>query len=146
MAERCSHVQCGAPATARVAFDALARFVWIDRFEADGPRDVSARGAGALCTRHADRLVPPRGWAVQDRRGHEIQLWSDRPPVASVAPVAVAPVAAPPVAVAAADIPHADQPLPFGEPVPSDIEELLVAPRGTLLARAFNAAHTRQTD
>ena len=38
-----------------------------------------ARGAGALCTRHADRLVPPRGWAVQDRRGPEPRLWSDRP-------------------------------------------------------------------
>ena len=79
VAERCSRTQCSAPAAARVAFDALTCFVWIDPFEADGPLDVSARGAGALCARHADRLVAPRGWAVQDRRGRDLQLWSERP-------------------------------------------------------------------
>jgi hypothetical protein len=146
--ERCSRFQCGAPATARVAFDALGCMVWLDRFDAAGPLDVSARGAGALCTRHADRLVPPRGWAVQDRRGPDLQLWSDRPP-------------APPEAVRAADTTRGrapttpsvavlEPPLPFDAPAPEadeetdDIDRLLGTPRSPLLARAFNAAHTRQ--
>jgi len=169
MAERCSHVQCSATATARVAFDALACFVWIDPFEADGPRDVSARGAGALCTRHADRLVPPRGWTVQDRRGREIQLWSDRPVVESPTPVAVAPPeatrstartragragapsggSAPAVAVLEPALPFADSEAAHAatvddEPRNADIEELLAAPSSPLLSRAFNAAHSRQ--
>ncbi|MET0627187.1 MAG: hypothetical protein ABW033_01865 [Acidimicrobiia bacterium] len=162
-------MQCSATATARVAFDALACFVWIDPFEADGPRDVSARGAGALCTRHADRLVPPRGWTVQDRRGREIQLWSERPVVDAPTPIAVTPPeAARSTARARASSPGAssgnsapaiavlEPVLPFADTDPADaatrdgdgrnadIEELLAAPSSPLLSRAFNAAHSRQ--
>jgi hypothetical protein len=171
MAERCSHVQCSATATARVAFDALACFVWIDPFESDGPRDVSARGAGALYTRHADRLVPPRGWTVQDRRGREIQLWSDRPVVQSPTSVAVTPPdseasrstarsragrpgapspgSAPAIAVLEPALPFADSDAVHAaagddEPRNADIEALLAAPSSPLLSRAFNAAHSRQ--
>lgn len=157
MAERCSHVQCSATATARVAFDALACFVWIDPFEADGPRDVSARGAGALCTRHADRLVPPRGWAVQDRRGREMQLWSDRPPLVEATTAANAslrPHTADASSAATPTIKVLEPALPFdtsdapaardAAAANADIEDLLAGPSSPLLARAFNAAHTRQ--
>ena len=171
MAERCSHVQCGAPATARVAFDALACFVWIDPFEADGPRDVGARGAGALCTRHADRLVPPRGWAVQDRRSREPRLWSDRPVAADPAAPGRPARSMQPATAAAATVLTVDAPLPFEAtpvattpvattpatpaPAPSvspddaardrrrdDIEALLAAPTSPLLSRAFDRARS----
>src|SRR2546423_53994 len=36
--------------------------VWLDVLGPDGP------SAGALCRRHADALVVPRGWWLQDRR------------------------------------------------------------------------------
>ncbi|MFI5046847.1 MAG: hypothetical protein ACHQIG_07260 [Acidimicrobiia bacterium] len=157
MAERCSHVQCGAPATARVAFDALACFVWIDPFEADGPRDVGARGAGAVCTRHADRLVPPRGWTVQDRRGREPRLWSDRPPpghtpapprparhAAATADPLDATVDAPlPFDAGAAEAPPVDgvsRPTTARHDAREEIEALLAGPTSPLLSRAFNPA------
>ncbi len=190
MVERCSRFQCGAPATARVAFDALGCMVWIDRFDAAGPLDVSARGAGALCTRHADRLVPPRGWAVQDRRGPDLRLWSERPPERPA--VTRAEHAAGSRAAAPAPVAVLEPPLPFDDPEPhsrsgtephsrsgtephsrpgtephsrpgtepvsrpgtrtepdaaeepDEIDRLLGTPSSPLLARAFNAAHTRQ--
>jgi hypothetical protein len=152
-----------------VAFDALACMVWIDRYDSQGPRDVSARGAGALCTRHADILVPPRGWAVQDRRGHDLQLWSDRPPTRPTdAPV---PVRRARTRAASTTAPTADEPtgrvivlephLPFDAPAgpfdapaepepevdvapaPREIDHLLSTPSSPLLSRAFNAAHSR---
>jgi hypothetical protein len=166
--ERCSRTQCDAPAAARVAFDAIMAFVWLDRFESEGPLDVSARGAGALCARHADRLVPPRGWAIQDRRGRDLQLWSERP-LPPDAPPASGPARSgtratrsahlhdrdpdgpdsPRRPVAGAEPAH----LPFAAPVEAhdapapegfDVERMLAAPRSRLLTRAFNAAQSRQ--
>ena len=51
------------------AFDAGESLVWLD------PIDTPGRGAGVLCLAHADRLSPPRGWALLDRRGAELRLW-----------------------------------------------------------------------
>ena len=152
--ERCSRTQCGVPAAARVTFDALSCFVWIDPFDDGGPLDVGARGAGVLCTRHADTLVPPRGWAVQDRRGPEPRLWSDRPPC-PIEPAVLEVVPTRHLAGSerlAGSSSVLTQPLPFdaSEPVvlsdadaESDIDRLLDSPAGPLLARAFNAAHRR---
>ena len=36
------------------------------------------RGAGVLCAAHADRLSPPRGWTLLDRRAAESRLWLGR--------------------------------------------------------------------
>ena len=36
------------------------------------------RGAGVLCGTHADRMSPPRGWNLLDRRGVESRLWIGR--------------------------------------------------------------------
>jgi hypothetical protein len=156
-----------------VAFDALTCFVWIDPYDADGPRDVSARGAGALCTRHADLLVAPRGWAVQDRRGRDLQLWSDRPASAVSARGTIAPPsrANKVAARGSSNVVVLEQPLPFAAttavatsasaasaaPSSSDdrstprldddereFDHVLDAARGPLLSRAFNAARTRQ--
>jgi hypothetical protein len=45
-------------------FDADRQLVWL------APREPDADGmrAGALCRRHADALVVPRGWTLDDRR------------------------------------------------------------------------------
>ncbi len=55
------------------AFDAQESLVWLD------PIDTPGRGAGVLCLTHADRLSPPRGWNLLDRRGAESRLWLGEP-------------------------------------------------------------------
>ena len=62
MVKVCARPACGAEATARFFFDASARLVILDaRIEEWG-------GSGILCDDHADRLTPPRGWVIDDRR------------------------------------------------------------------------------
>jgi len=55
------------------AFDARESLVWLD------PIGPGGRGAGVLCDAHADRMTPPRGWNLLDRRGVESRLWIGRP-------------------------------------------------------------------
>jgi hypothetical protein len=45
-------------------FDADRQLVWLAPCEPDADR----MRAGALCRRHADALVVPRGWTLDDRR------------------------------------------------------------------------------
>ena len=45
-------------------FDADRQLVWLAPSEPDADR----MRAGALCRRHADALVVPRGWTLDDRR------------------------------------------------------------------------------
>ena len=62
MVKVCARPVCGAEATARFFFDASAKLVILDaRIEEWG-------GSGILCDDHADRLTPPRGWVIDDRR------------------------------------------------------------------------------
>jgi hypothetical protein len=60
------------------AFDARECLVWLD------PLGPGGRGAGVLCGPHADRMSPPRGWNLLDRRDVESRLWIGR--TAAVAP------------------------------------------------------------
>jgi hypothetical protein len=39
---------------------------------------VEARGAGFLCREHAERVTPPRGWSMLDRRSPEPMLFVQR--------------------------------------------------------------------
>ena len=64
----CSRIGCDAPATASFSFDALNGLAWLDTV-------VEARGAGFLCRDHAERLTPPRGWSLLDRRSPEPKLF-----------------------------------------------------------------------
>jgi len=64
----CSRIGCDAPATASFSFDALNALAWLDTV-------VEARGAGFLCQLHAERLTPPRGWSLLDRRSTEPKLF-----------------------------------------------------------------------
>jgi hypothetical protein len=63
---------CDRDAVAVFAFDARECLVWLD------PLGDGGRGAGVLCETHADRLSPPRGWNLLDRRGAESRLWIGR--------------------------------------------------------------------
>jgi hypothetical protein len=74
----CSRLGCDELATAVFGFDARECLVWLD------PVGTSGRGAGVLCTRHADRMSPPRGWNLLDRREPELRLWIGRTPVVPV--------------------------------------------------------------
>jgi hypothetical protein len=62
------------------AFDARECLVWLD------PLGPGGRGAGVLCGVHADRMSPPRGWSLLDRRGAESRLWLGRTKVVGPAP------------------------------------------------------------
>ncbi len=58
-----SCVRCGSPAAALMTFSYEDSAVWlddiVDGMEADGY---------ALCANHSDRMVPPQGWTLTDRR------------------------------------------------------------------------------
>ena len=81
MVKVCARPACGAEATARFFFDAASRLVILDA------RVAEWGGSGILCDDHADRLTPPRGWAIDDRRVLAPRLFQigrfenpDRPP------------------------------------------------------------------
>lgn len=56
-------VRCGSPAGTKMTFDYAAGAVWLEDVvaAADGPGYL-------LCVDHADRLTPPLGWTLTDRR------------------------------------------------------------------------------
>ena len=59
----CERPGCGAPAAVSYGIDHASLVVWIDN------RAVFERElAGRLCRRHAEALVVPRGWMLDDRR------------------------------------------------------------------------------
>jgi hypothetical protein len=126
-----------------VSFDAHATLVWLDP-------DTDEPGATALlCARHAESLVPPRGWNVQDRRTNAPRLF--RPAgVAGRAP-------RPPDRRGASSDRRDMTELPFGAPQPApatrtvppataspedELERYLDA-RTPLLARAFQGVRPR---
>lgn len=77
MARLCERPGCSAPADVAYGFDAQALSVWLDEYEA-------AQGArsGVLCRRHADAMVVPLGWMLDDRREPVPRLF--RPPVEAI--------------------------------------------------------------
>jgi hypothetical protein len=142
----CSRLGCCEPAVAVFAFDAPECLVWLD------PITTAGRGAGVLCEGHADRLSPPRGWNLLDRRAAASRLWTGRP--AAERPVPHAPrrerstrstrpcaPSGPSLPFDTVEVPKAPEPTtwsPHDRPGP-DFEHVLDA-RTPLLARAFEAA------
>jgi hypothetical protein len=63
MARLCERPGCSTPADVAYGFDAELLTVWLDAFH-------TAQGArsGVLCRRHADAMVVPLGWMLDDRR------------------------------------------------------------------------------
>ena len=63
MPRLCERPGCSTPADVAYGFDADALVVWLDGFDvAQGSR------SGVLCRRHADAMVVPLGWMLDDRR------------------------------------------------------------------------------
>jgi len=116
--------------------------VWLD------PLGDGGRGAGMLCDLHADRMSPPRGWNLLDRRGAESRLWISR---ATAGPVIAAPTRRHERGARSRPLAAPGPRLPFDAPEPTrapwsphdrpgpDLERVLDA-RTPLLARAFAAA------
>ena len=70
MSRRCERPGCSAPATVAYGFSTERLLAWL------APLAVGDRNAGgALCGRHADAMVPPRGWWLDDRRTDEPTLF-----------------------------------------------------------------------
>jgi hypothetical protein len=62
MIERCT--RCGAPSGIVMAYDYGERRVWLDDIT-----EAVVPGLGyPLCGEHAERLTPPMGWTLEDRR------------------------------------------------------------------------------
>lgn len=59
-----SCVRCSTPASSLMTFQYDERAVSLTELETD---PVAAHGY-ALCTSHADRMTPPLGWTLTDRR------------------------------------------------------------------------------
>jgi hypothetical protein len=159
-APTCSRLGCDKPAAAVFAFDARECLVWLDPIGDDG------RGAGMLCDLHADRMAPPRGWNLLDRRRAESRLWIGRaavgaavtaPPRRHERPARSRPLAAPgprlpfdaPAARETTPPVRASEAArtswsPHDRPGP-DLDQVLDA-RTPLLARAFEAARPVDDD
>ncbi|MEO6126272.1 MAG: hypothetical protein ABIR32_21440 [Ilumatobacteraceae bacterium] len=64
MARLCERPGCSAPASVAYGMDGDQLLVWLEVVPDDG---VPAR-MGVVCRRHADAMVVPRGWTLDDRR------------------------------------------------------------------------------
>lgn len=64
MSRLCERPGCSAPADVAYGFDAESLVVWLDTF------DAAQQGlrSGGLCRRHANAMVVPLGWMLDDRR------------------------------------------------------------------------------
>lgn len=84
MARLCERPGCSQPAEVIYGIDADHLTVWIEPF--DG---AVAYRAGVLCRRHADAMVVPLGWMLDDRREAVPRLFKPRdqaPPPKAKAP------------------------------------------------------------
>ncbi|MFM2073694.1 MAG: hypothetical protein RLZZ623_3958 [Actinomycetota bacterium] len=74
VARLCERPGCSAIAEVAYGFDAEQLVVWLDGFHA-------AQGArsGVLCLRHADAMVVPLGWMLDDRREPTPRLFKTAP-------------------------------------------------------------------
>ena len=70
MERLCERPGCSQVAEFLYAIDAEHLTVWLEPFES-----VGAERAGVLCRRHADAMIVPLGWMLDDRRAHAPQLF-----------------------------------------------------------------------
>lgn len=61
MLSRCA--RCGTPAATFMSYDYAERAVWLEDLST-----ATAESGHPLCVDHADRLTPPMGWTLTDRR------------------------------------------------------------------------------
>jgi hypothetical protein len=150
----CRRPGCHHPAAVAITFDAVTCQVWVDRLFADATQ--------LLCELHAERLSPPRGWVVVDRRDGQTSIVSPRAPRVAATPrsprsqrqwgqldaprlefLGPDPLPAPEPVVEPAPEPEpapaASTPEPNLEPVSVDDLAALLSPKGGLLGRAFSS-------
>jgi hypothetical protein len=58
-----SCTRCGSPASTHMTFSYTDAAVWLD--DIIGPTEPYGY---SLCANHADRMAPPQGWTLTDRR------------------------------------------------------------------------------
>lgn len=64
MARLCERPGCSAPAAVAYGMESDRLLVWLEVV----PDGGTAMRAGVVCRRHADAMVVPRGWTLDDRR------------------------------------------------------------------------------
>jgi Protein of unknown function (DUF3499) len=64
----CARSGCNSPATATLTYDRIALVAYLATAD-----DPAARQPGDLCERHVARLVLPREWQLDDRRGPTVR-------------------------------------------------------------------------
>lgn len=79
MTRLCERPACSEPGAIAYGFDAARAFVWLAPLEPDADRNR----AGTLCVRHADAMVVPLGWTLEDARDPMPRLFK---PAARVRP------------------------------------------------------------
>jgi hypothetical protein len=138
MARLCERPGCGESASVAYGFDAERGMVWLEAL----PPTAGPTG-GVLCRRHADAIVLPKGWWLQDRRSDSTLFTATpAPPAAMYRPKrprrrAVTPPPLPLEPELAADA--VDAPAAVWTPAfdaADDLDGLLVATT-PLLSRAF---------
>lgn len=154
----CRRPGCHHPAAVAITFDAVSCQVWVDRLFADATQ--------LLCEEHAERLSPPRGWVVVDRREGQSSIVSPREPSVATPPrpprsqrqwgqldaprlefLGPDPIPAPVPAPVPAPAPEpVVEPEPEVAAVEPDLDPVLVddlaallSPKGGLLGRAFSS-------
>jgi Protein of unknown function (DUF3499) len=156
MGRLCERPGCSDVAAMAFGFDADRLLVWLAPREPDSDR----MRAGALCKRHADAMVVPRGWTLDDRRETGPRLFRpedaaappDRPRSrrarpdsdegAEQLPLTVAEVTGEPLAD---EDPDATVAIPW-MPTFDEADDLggVLAARSPLLARAFRGTDRRR--
>ncbi|MEI8323706.1 MAG: hypothetical protein WCG49_11390 [Actinomycetes bacterium] len=63
MSRLCERPGCSAPASVAYGFNTQILAVWLNGYDPN-----EGFGTGILCRRHADALVVPRGWHIDDKR------------------------------------------------------------------------------
>lgn len=76
MGRLCERPGCSAVAAMAYGFDADRLLVWLAPHD---PTDDPLR-AGVLCARHAEAMIVPRGWTLDDRREDRPRLFRAEPP------------------------------------------------------------------
>ena len=71
----CERPGCSEPASVAYGMKAEDLVFWLDVL-----RDAYSPDCGVLCRRHADSMVVPRGWTLDDLRDPDLHLF--RPPAA----------------------------------------------------------------
>jgi hypothetical protein len=75
MTRLCERPGCSESGAIAYGFDAGRLLVWLAPLEPDADRNR----AGTLCMRHADAMVVPRGWTLEDARDPMPRLFRPAP-------------------------------------------------------------------